>query len=98
MNGKKLAELTGAFIRGKFDVTDVVKAARMRWPVRVSPPPHPGIPHEQSIKVGRRERRNGCVLDGPTFVGDRRLGLDSGDSRSRHGHLAGRDADGERAR
>ena len=36
--------------------------------VRVSPPPHPGIPHEQSIKAGPGENGGMEVLDGPTFA------------------------------
>ncbi len=36
--------------------------------VRVSPPPHPGIPQEQSIKGGPGENGGMMCLDGPTFV------------------------------
>ena len=36
--------------------------------VRISPPPHPGIPHEQSIKGGPGENGGIMCLDGPTFV------------------------------
>ena len=36
--------------------------------VRISPPPHPGIPHEQSIKAGPGENGGLMVLDGPTFM------------------------------
>ena len=36
--------------------------------VRVSPPPHPGIPHEQSILGGPGENGGMMCLDGPTFV------------------------------
>ena len=36
--------------------------------VRISPPPHPGIPQEQSIKGGPGENGGIMVLDGPTFV------------------------------
>ena len=36
--------------------------------VRVSPPPHPGIPQEQSIKGGPGENGGLMCLDGPTFV------------------------------
>ena len=69
MNGKSLGTITGAFIRGVFDVTDVVKAGGTNvLAVRVSPPPHPGIPHEQSIKGGPGENGGMMCLDGPTFV------------------------------
>jgi hypothetical protein len=69
MNGKSLGTITGAFIRGVSDVTDVVKASGTNvLAVRVSPPPHPGIPHEQSIKGGPGENGGLMCLDGPTFV------------------------------
>ena len=54
LNGKPLGNIKGAFIRGVFDVTDVLKPGQTNvLLVRVSPPPHPGIPHEQSIWAGR---------------------------------------------
>ena len=69
MNGKSLGTITGAFIRGVFDVTDVVKAGATNIiAVLVSPPPHPGIPHEQSMKGGPGENGGLMCLDGPTFV------------------------------
>ena len=36
--------------------------------VRVSPPPHPGIPHEESIAAGPGENGGWVALDGPTFA------------------------------
>ena len=36
--------------------------------VRVSPPPHPGIPHEQSIRAGTGLNGGQLAIDGPTFV------------------------------
>jgi|HubBroStandDraft_1064217.scaffolds.fasta_scaffold00203_17 hypothetical protein len=69
MNGQSLGSIKGAFIRGTFDVTDVVKAEGDNvLAVRVSPPPHPGIPQEQSIKAGPGENGGLMCLDGPTFV------------------------------
>jgi len=67
MNGKKLGGFTGAFLRGTFDVTDVAASGENALAVRVSPPPHPGIPNEQSIKGGPGENGGIEVLDGPTF-------------------------------
>ena len=67
MNGKKLGGFTGAFLRGKFDVTDVAAGGENALAVRVSPPPHPGIPNEQSLKGGPGENGGMEVLDGPTF-------------------------------
>ena len=69
MNGESLGTITGAFIRGVFDVTDIVKpGASNVIAMRMSPPPHPGIPHEQSIKGGPGENGGLMCLDGPTFV------------------------------
>ena len=69
LNGKRLGDIKGAFIRGAFDVTDVLKPRGMNaLAVRISPPPHPGIPQEQSIKAGPGENGGLMVLDGPTFV------------------------------
>jgi Exo-beta-D-glucosaminidase Ig-fold domain/Glycosyl hydrolases family 2/Concanavalin A-like lectin/glucanases superfamily/Glycosyl hydrolases family 2, TIM barrel domain/Glycosyl hydrolases family 2, sugar binding domain len=69
LNGRRLGSIKGAFIRGTFDVTGVVKAEQANvLAVRVSPPPHPGIPQEQSIKGGPGENGGLMCLDGPTFV------------------------------
>jgi beta-galactosidase/beta-glucuronidase len=69
LNGKRIGTIKGAFIRGAFDVTEAVKTGGANvLAVRVSPPPHPGIPHEQSIKAGPGENGGIMCLDGPTFV------------------------------
>src|SRR3984957_7252120 len=69
LNGRNLGSIQGAFIRGIFDVTDIVNTDRLNvLAVRVSPPPHPGIPSEQSIKGGPGENGGIMCLDGPTFV------------------------------
>jgi len=69
LNAKSLGNIKGAFIRGVFDVSDVLKAGQTNvLLVRVSPPPHPGIPHEQSILGGPGENGGAMVLDGPTFM------------------------------
>ncbi|WP_348264773.1 glycoside hydrolase family 2 TIM barrel-domain containing protein [Telmatobacter sp. DSM 110680] len=68
LNGKKLGGFTGAFLRGKFDVTSLVSASSENaLAVRVSPPPHPGLAQEESIKAGPGENGGVQVLDGPTF-------------------------------
>jgi hypothetical protein len=71
LNGQRVGAITGAFIRGNFDVTQIWKAGRGEentLAVRVSPPSHPGIPQEQSIKGGPGENGGIMCLDGPTFV------------------------------
>jgi beta-galactosidase/beta-glucuronidase len=69
LNGKRLGDIKGAFVRGTFDITELLKPGGMNaLAVRISPPPHPGIPHEQSIKAGPGENGGIMVLDGPTFM------------------------------
>ncbi|MFZ3216680.1 MAG: LamG-like jellyroll fold domain-containing protein [Candidatus Acidiferrales bacterium] len=71
LNGHRLGTITGAFIRGVFDVTGIWKTGKGEsnvLAVQVSPPPHPGIPQEQSIKGGPGENGGIMCLDGPTFV------------------------------
>ncbi|UVO50563.1 glycoside hydrolase family 2 [Sphingomonas sp. SUN019] len=65
-NGARLGNTTGAFIRGQFDFVPV--AGENVVAVKVAPPPHPGIPHEQSVKGGVGENGGQMAIDGPTFV------------------------------
>jgi hypothetical protein len=68
LNGQRLGTVTGAFLRGRFDITKLVASSGPNaLAVRVSPPPHPGIPQEQSIKGGPGENGGVQVIDGPTF-------------------------------
>lgn len=66
LNGQKLGGTKGAFVRGRFDI--VPRAGENVVAVRVMPPPHPGIPHEQSIKAGVGENGGQLAIDGPTFI------------------------------
>jgi hypothetical protein len=69
LNGARLGQIRGAFARGMFDVTAQLKpGSRNALAVRVSPPPHPGIPHEESISAGPGENGGNLAIDGPTFV------------------------------
>jgi hypothetical protein len=69
LNGKLLGTMKGAFRRGSFDVTSALKPGQTNvLAVRISPPPHPGIPQEQSILGGPGENGGFQALDGPTFV------------------------------
>ncbi len=68
LNGQRLGEILGAFKRGIYDVSRVLKPGGANvLAVRISPPPHPGIPHEQSIQAGAGPNGGSMVLDGPTF-------------------------------
>ena len=68
LNGEKLGGMTGAFIRGRFDVTGKLLPGRNAVAVRVSPPPHPGLNQEESLTSGVGENGGMMMLDGPTFV------------------------------
>jgi hypothetical protein len=69
LNGVRLGDIKGAFVRGVFDVTGMLQPGRANaLAVRVSPPPHPGIPHEQSIAAGPGENGGNLAIDGPTFI------------------------------
>lgn len=65
-NGVRLGTTRGAFVRGQFDLLPV--AGENVVAVRVSPPPHPGFPHEQSVAAGVGENGGQLAIDGPTFV------------------------------
>ncbi|MGH9586700.1 MAG: glycosyl hydrolase 2 galactose-binding domain-containing protein, partial [Acidobacteriaceae bacterium] len=69
LNGQSIGSIKGAFIRGIFDVTHIIHPGKTNvLAVRISPPPHPGIPQEQSIKGGPGQNGGLMCLDGPTFV------------------------------
>jgi beta-galactosidase/beta-glucuronidase len=68
VNGQRVGDVQGAFIRGRFDVTQLLHAGgRNAIAVRVSPPPHPGIAHEQSLAAGPGPNGGMQTMDGPTF-------------------------------
>ena len=68
LNSKKLGGFRGAFLRGRFEVTGQLAASgENALAVRVSPPPHPGVAHEQSLKGGPGDNGGIQVTDGPTF-------------------------------
>ena len=66
VNGIRLGDIKGAFIRGQFAFASV--AGTNVIAIKVSPPPHPGTPHEQSIKGSVGENGGQMAIDGPTFV------------------------------
>ncbi len=69
VNGKALGNIKGAFTRGTFDLTPVITPGKpVALAVKISPPPHPGIPQEQSVKGGPGENGGLECLDGPTFI------------------------------
>ena len=69
LNGRRLGGMRGAFIRGTFDIAPYVRArGGNALAIRVSPPPHPGIPHEESLAAGVGENGGVLAQDGPTFI------------------------------
>jgi len=67
-NGHYLGHITGAFIRGNFDVTKLAEpGGKNVLAVMVAPPPDPGIPNEQSVSGGPGDNGGKLCVDGPTF-------------------------------
>ena len=99
VNGARVGDMKGAFIRGRFDVTGkLIPGQRNAIAVRVSPPTHPGITSEESLSSGVGENGGMMMLDGPTFeategwdwiptVRDRNTGLWQGVDLSATGDL-----------
>ena len=69
LNGRRVGDIKGAFVRGVFDVTGSLRPGQGNvLAVRISPPPHPGIPSEESIAYGPGENGGAMAIDGPTFI------------------------------
>jgi hypothetical protein len=69
VNGKRVGTTKGAFIRGTFDISSVVKPGKTAVvAVLVSPQPHPGVPHEHTIRNGMGPNGGITAIDGPTFL------------------------------
>lgn len=68
VNGERLGATEGAFTRGRFALPARFAAGdRIAVAVRVSPPPHPGLPHEESLSAGPGQNGGAMTIDGPTF-------------------------------
>ncbi len=68
VNGTQVGTIRGAFIRGIFDVTSVVKPGKDAVvAVEITPQPHPGVPHEHTIRAGIGKNGGIGTSDGPTF-------------------------------
>jgi len=69
INGQQVGTIRGAFIRGIFDISANVKPGQQAvLAVLVSPQPHPGDPHEHTIRNGMGLNGGITALDGPTFL------------------------------
>jgi mannosylglycoprotein endo-beta-mannosidase len=69
VNGREVGTMRGAFIRGDFDISELVKPGRRAvLAVLVSPQPHPGVPHEHTVALGVGQNGGETAIDGPTFL------------------------------
>lgn len=69
VNGQKSGSMRGAFSRGIFDITELVKPGQEAvLAVLVSPQPHPGNPIEHTITQGMGYNGGITALDGATFL------------------------------
>lgn len=68
LNGKKIGNIEGAFKRGIFDITSYAVKGKNTIAILITPPPHPGIPHEESPRAGTGPNGGMLCADGPTFI------------------------------
>lgn len=69
VNGVHAGSIQGAFIRGRFDITKLVKPGKTAvLAVQVYPQPHPGVPHAHTIANGVGRNGGITAIDGPTFL------------------------------
>jgi beta-galactosidase/beta-glucuronidase len=69
VNGRQVGAMKGAFSRGIFDISQDVKPGKKAvLAVLVSPQPHPGDPHEHTIRDGMGLNGGITAIDGPTFL------------------------------
>lgn len=67
LNGKMVGSIKGAFIRGNFEISDLL-LEKNTLAVHIIPPPNPGIPHEASARSPRGPNGGELCQDGPTFI------------------------------
>ena len=69
VNGSQVGTMRGAFTRGTFDITAQVKpGSKAIVAVQIDPQPHPGTPHEHTLRAGVAINGGDTALDGPTFL------------------------------
>ena len=69
VNGAQVGTIRGAFIRGIFDITAHVQPGKKAiLAVLITPQPHPGIPHEHTLRAGLGPNGGITAIDGPTFL------------------------------
>ncbi len=69
VNGHQAGTMRGAFARGLFDITSFARPGQLAaLAVLITPPPHPGWPHEHTLIDGMGLNGGITALDGPTFL------------------------------
>jgi hypothetical protein len=69
VNGRQAGKIRGAFARGVFDISELVKPGEeAALAVLVSPQPNPGTPMEHTIANGMGKNGGITAMDGPTFL------------------------------
>ena len=69
VNGAQVGTTRGAFIRGTFDISQhVTPGKKAIIAVLVAPQPHPGVPHEHTLRAGMGQNGGITAIDGPTFL------------------------------
>ena len=69
VNGTQVGSIKGAFIRGNFDISSLVQPGKKAViAVLITPQPHPGVPHEHTIRAGIGDNGGISAIDGPTFL------------------------------
>ena len=69
VNGKNIGAIKGAFARGIFDISSLVKPGKnVALAVLITPQPHPGNPHEHTLANGMGGNGGVSAIDGPTFL------------------------------
>jgi hypothetical protein len=69
VNGTQIGTMRGAFARGRFDISSHVQPGKSAiLAVLVAPQPHPGVPHEHTLRDGVGLNGGITAIDGPTFL------------------------------
>jgi len=69
LNGRSIGSIRGAFTRGIFDITPMVTPGQpAALAVKITPQPHPGVPHEHTLAAGMGPNGGITAIDGPTFL------------------------------
>ncbi|NBZ95896.1 MAG: glycoside hydrolase family 2 [Proteobacteria bacterium] len=69
VNGQTVGSIKGAFTRGIFDISKIVKPGDIATlAVKVNPQPNPGDPKEHTVRGGLGKNGGITAIDGPTFL------------------------------